>query len=132
MTRTFALRPLLMVSDLDRSLGFYREQLGFAVVEEARAGGRLSWCRLELSGSSLMLQQAEPEDGSALWRGRGVTFYWVVDDLDALLGDFTHRGLVLSPPVTTYYGMRQLPLVDPDGYQFVFQQPVAESSHKVG
>lgn len=124
MTSSLTLQPLLLVAAIDRSLRFYRDQLGYSVIEEAQADGLVYWCRLERGGMSLMLQQAEPEDGSAMGRGRGVLFYVVCTDLDALAAEFTQRGLEYAPPVTTYYGMRQLSITDPDGYALCFQERV--------
>src|ERR1700682_5406938 len=55
--------PLLFVQDIRRSIAFYRDTLGFRVSRQADAHGSVFWCRLEGDACSLMLQQAEPEDG---------------------------------------------------------------------
>src|SRR5687767_6625310 len=84
--------PLLFVADIEHSLGLYRDRLGFEVVGEARAEGRLFWCRLRRGGASIMLQQAEAEDGPAEGRGRGVALYVVCDDVDSIRDEFAGRG----------------------------------------
>jgi glyoxylase I family protein len=122
--RTAAVRhlwPLLCVQDMGRSIAFYRDQLGFTLVGQADARGEIFWCRLERGGSSLMLQQAEPEDGPAAGRGRGVGFYFICDDADAMYAELTSRGLQLSPPQVAYYGMKQLFVPEPDGYSICFE-----------
>ncbi len=116
--------PLLFVQDIARSLDFYRDRLGFEVVHEAQNDGQVFWCRLKRDHSSLMLQQAEPEDGEPQGRGRGVVLYFVCDDADAMHADLTARGLDLPEPETAYYGMRQVSVVDPDGYDLCFESPV--------
>jgi uncharacterized glyoxalase superfamily protein PhnB len=115
--------PLLVVCDIDRSLAFYRDRLGFDVVAEAQSDGRVFWCRLHRGGASIMLQQAEAEDGSAEGRGRGVVLYFVCDDADAVHREFAAGGLSLPAPAVAYYGMKQLFVPDPDGYAVCFESP---------
>lgn len=115
--------PLLTVQDIDRSVEFYRDQLGFSVVGNAETDGKLFWCRLERGGSCIMLQQAEEEDGPAEGRGRGISLYVVCDDTDAVHAELANRGLQLSPPSVAYYGMKQLFVPEPDGYSICFESP---------
>lgn len=116
--------PLLFVDDIARSLEFYRDRLGFEVVAEARDGDRLYWCRLRRDAASLMLQQTEAEDGDLSHRGRGVVLYFLCDDADAMHAELTTRGMKLSAPQTAEYGMRQVEIVDPDGYDLCFESVV--------
>ena len=113
--------PLLIVDDLAASIGFYRDLLGFTLAGEAEAEGRVFWCQLTRDGASVMLQQAEEEDGPATGRGRGVSFYFVCDDVDVLYEELLSRGLRLDPPVVAYYGMKQLFVPEPNGYSVCFE-----------
>src|SRR6218665_3388940 len=80
-----ALWPLLTVQNIAASIAFYRDRLGFDVIDEAKGPEGLFWCRLTRDGASLMLQQGdEAEDGPAEGRGRGVALYFVCDDADAM------------------------------------------------
>jgi uncharacterized glyoxalase superfamily protein PhnB len=124
-THVRELWPLLFVREMERSLTFYRDRLGFEVVSEARTDGRIFWCRLRRGGASVMLQQAEEEDGPAEGRGRGVVFYLVCDDADAMHAELSERGLTLDPPTVAPYGMKQLYVPEPDGYAICFESPVA-------
>lgn len=119
--------PLLFVQDIERSVRFYRDQLGFSLVNRADAHAKMFWCRLERGGASIMLQQAEDEDGPAEGRGRGVAFYFVCDDADAMYRELTSRGLQLEPPKVAYYGMKQLFVPEPDGYSICFESEVARA-----
>lgn len=115
--------PLLTVQDIERSVEFYRDRLGFTVVGRAESEGRLFWCRLERGGVSLMLQQAEVEDGPAAGRGRGVSLYFLCDDVDGLHAELQARGLSLKPPTPASYGMKQLFVPEPDGCSICFECP---------
>ena len=119
--------PLLFVQDIQRSIAFYCQTLGFNLAGQARSGGSVFWCMLQRDGCSLMLQQAEAEDGSPVGRGRGVIFYFVCDDADRMHAELTARGLTLAAPRTAYYGMRQVTMSDPDGYQLCFENPTTEA-----
>lgn len=123
-TTIHELVPLLFVQDIDRSAGFYQEQLGFELVNSWKPAGKLAWCRLERAGSAIMLQQAEAEDGPADHRGHGVGFFFNCGDVDALHAELIQRGLQLNPPQVAFYGLKQVFLLDPDGYELCFQSPV--------
>jgi uncharacterized glyoxalase superfamily protein PhnB len=116
--------PLLFVEDIDRSVDFYRDRLGFEVTERWESAGKLAWCRLDRGGAAVMLQQACAEDGSAEGRGRGVTFYFLCDDADAMHAELCASGLRVDAPEVAFYGMKQLFVNDPDGYALCFQNRV--------
>ena len=124
--RLHELCPLLLVEDMERSIAFY-ESLGFRLAHDADSNGKRFWCRLERDSCALMLQQAEPEDGSLAGRGRGVVFYFICDDADHLYGELKAQGLRLAAPKTAYYGMRQVTVPEPDGYALCFESPVNEA-----
>jgi uncharacterized glyoxalase superfamily protein PhnB len=126
-TAVVELVPLLYVDEIERSLAFYRDKLGFALVGSWQPEGKLAWCRLQRGGAAVMLQQACDEDGPAAGRGRGVAFYFVCDSADALHAEFAARGLALAPPQVAFYGMNQLFVTDPDGYALCFQNETAAS-----
>lgn len=118
--------PLLTVQCIERSIEFYRNRLGFTIVGRAESDDKLFWCRLERGGVSIMLQQAAEEDGPAEGRGRGVSFYFLCDDADALYAELSARGVQLKPPSLAYYGMRQLFVREPDGYSICFESPTED------
>jgi uncharacterized glyoxalase superfamily protein PhnB len=115
--------PLLAVEDMARSINFYESTLGFSVVGRAEIDGRTFWCRLERGGSSIMLQQADDEDGPVGSRGRGVALYFVCDDVERLHAELSARGLQLPPATVAEYGMKQLFVPEPDGYSVCFESP---------
>lgn len=119
------LTPLLIVAEMSQSLTFYRDQLGFQIAQDWSPDGRPAWCRLERDGVSLMLQQACDEDGPAAGRGRGVVFYFLCADASAEHERLQALGVNVAPPEVAFYGMNQLVLTDPDGYELCFQNSVA-------
>ena len=59
--------PLFNVSDMAKSLEFYRDGMGYRVTNEWRPGGELRWCRVEREGSAIMLQKARKPVSPGSW-----------------------------------------------------------------
>ena len=124
--RTTTIRELvtlLFVQDIEASIGFYRDHLGFEIVGTWEPDGKVAWCRLQRNNSAIMLQQAGDEDGPAEGRGRGICFFFVCDDVVAIYAELSERGVSLAPPEVAFYGMKQIFLKDPDGYELCFESP---------
>ena len=125
LTATRELVPLMRVQDMHRAVVFYCLRLGFQQTQSWEPDGVLNWCRLERGGAALMLQLGCDEDGPAAAWSQGVAFYFNCDDAAAVHREFADRGLELPPPERAFYGMDQVYLTDPDGYQLCFQSVVS-------
>lgn len=115
--------PLLCVSNIAQSVGFYRDGLGFEVASKWEPEGKLAWCWLRHGGATLMLQQADEEDPRSEERGKGVTFYFLCNDADVVYHEITERGVKATKPSVAHYGMKQTLVNDPDGYELCFENP---------
>ena len=121
--------PLLFTANIEQSLSFYCDQLGFTLRGRWDPNGQLAWCLLAMEGAELMLQQAQPREPTALpRRGGDIELFIVCDDVDALRERFLSRGVDAPPPTIAFYGMRQLTVQDPDGRPICFEHPV-EGAH---
>lgn len=109
--------PFLRVTDMERSLRFYREGLGFEMKLHWIDGGKLRWCWLDLGGASLMLQEGPPPETQA---GLGVSLCFICEDALALYREFTARGIACSEPEVGN-GMWVTGTSDPDGYRLEFE-----------
>lgn len=127
------LSPLLQVYDMPTSVKFYRDQLGFEVVNTSPILGADSfhWCLLRLGGAELMLNTAyefeserPPKVEPSRTEGhRDVALYFACPDVDAAYKAFRARGIAMGGIKIANYGMKQLYFLDPDGYQLCFQWP---------
>ncbi|MBX7054281.1 MAG: VOC family protein [Pyrinomonadaceae bacterium] len=119
--------PLIQVFDMRRSLAFYRDVLGFEVVSDSGNGDDSSWVWIRKDECHLMLNdQYEPgnepiECPAERIRWHGDTCLYFGADPDAAYKFFKARGIKVDPPNDAPYGMRQLYLLDPDGYNLCFQ-----------
>ena len=125
------LTPLLQVFNMPRSLGFYRDILGFEVVSDSGDGDDSSWVWLRLNGCDLMLNDQyepghvpeSPPPDRTRWHG-DTCLYLGCADTDAAYEYLKSKGVDLDPPEVAPYGMKQLYLLDPDRYSLCFQWPV--------
>jgi uncharacterized glyoxalase superfamily protein PhnB len=119
--------PLLQVFDMQTSLTFYCDVLGFEIVQRTDHDW---WAMIRLGDATLMLNTAYQDDERPVspdpGRVRGhndVSLYFEFGDLDALHAHLRARGCDVTPPGTTSYGLRQLNARDPDGYELCFTAP---------
>lgn len=118
---------------MPEAIRFYCEALGFAIVGrspeiEAPEGRFFHWAWLRLGGADLMLNTAYDEGerpaerDAARQAAHGDTgLYFGCPDVDAAYEILRAKGLAVEPPRVARYGMKQLWVRDPDGYQLCFQ-----------
>lgn len=121
--------PFFMVTDIEASLRFYVDGLGFAVTNEWRpekAGGRVQWCWLQLGDVSLMLQEYWRDGGPGGAPdgplGQGVSVCFMCADAIALYHDFVARGVAAKRPFVGN-GLWVTSVCDPNGYRLDFESP---------
>jgi glyoxylase I family protein len=105
------------VADIDRSLAFYAEQLGFEVRErvgKAFASVSLGRLRLILSGPGSSGARPMP-DGRQQVPGGWNRILIYVDDLDARIDDLKRDGVRPLNEIEAGPGGRQILIADPDG-----------------
>jgi len=123
-----SLCPLIQVFDMNASLKFYCEILGFKIHASAGEKDDLGWVWLKWGDADLMLNTAyetryrpkEP-DNARVAAHDDTTLYIGCPNVDEAYNHLLLKGLSLNPPVITSYGMKQLYLHDPDGYSLCFQ-----------
>ena len=122
---------LLQVFDMPTSLHFYRDLLGFEIVQRSRDDDACDWAWLRLRDAELMLntayeadQRPAQRDDSRQRAHEDVTLYFGCPDVDAAYVGLQALGVANRPPATAPYGMRQLYFRDPDGYGLCLQWPV--------
>lgn len=124
MTDWFA-RPVLHVSSVEDSLGFYVDRLGFTVAWRYEEDGRARVAEVDRGSCALLLSDQWPEKV-----GRGLMFISLnveppaheaeVAAVDALRAELELRG---APVADGRWGYRLLVVEDPDGNQLFFPYP---------
>ena len=111
-------RPVLFVSDIQRSLDFYLKQLGFSESWRYEEGGKTWIAQVARSECELILTAQWPQNA-----GRGRMFISLDEDvLQAARAEFESRGV---PVKEGQWGYRLMIVADPDGNELWFPYPVA-------
>ena len=116
--------PFLGVTDMERSLRFYFDGLGFTIMNKWEPEGRIRWCWLRRGGASIMLQEFVKE-GHGGQRpegvlGQGVNLCFQCEDAIALYRELRSRDLEAREPFVGN-SMWVTGLSDPDGYKLDFE-----------
>lgn len=116
--------PFFAVLNMEASLRFYMDGLGFEMSNKWIDEGKLRWCWLERGGAALMLQEFKKE-GHDTWVpegkvGVGVSICFICADALAIYHQALARGLQASLPFVGN-GMWVTSLSDPDGYRLDFE-----------
>ena len=111
--------PGFTVNDLERSLAWYRDVLGFAVEERWERDGKLAGVSMRAGDVSFMLAQDDWQKGRDRKKGEGFRIYCsTTQDVDALAKRIQARGHKLDQePRDQPWGTRDFSFTDPDGFK---------------
>jgi catechol 2,3-dioxygenase-like lactoylglutathione lyase family enzyme len=132
MTDWFA-RPVLHVTDVDASLRFYVDRLGFTSPWRFDEGGIVFVAQVERQGCALILSSQWPQKV-----GKGLMFISLnvepetpealIAALDALRAELEAKGVTVKEGS---WGYRLLVVDDPDGNQLFFNYPSESTSGRL-
>jgi catechol 2,3-dioxygenase-like lactoylglutathione lyase family enzyme len=120
------MNPIFTVTDLERSVRFYTDVLGFIVGERyTGSGGVLQGVMLKAGACDLGLSQDDWAKGRDRQRGVAVRVWCTtVQDIDALANRIKARGYPLTQePTDESFGGRSVALDDPDGFHLSIHHP---------
>ena len=111
--------PGFTVNDIEKSLAWYRDVLGCVVKDRWEHDGKLGGVEMMAGSVIFMLSQDDWKKGRDRVKGEGVRIYCTtVQDVDVLARQIKARGGTLAQePRDEPWGMRDLAVVDPDGYK---------------
>jgi lactoylglutathione lyase len=123
--------PFFMVTNMEASLRFYVEGLGFVMKNNWIHEGKLRWCWLEVGAVAIMLQEYSAERAPKEKLSVGISTCFQCKDAIALYREFTSRGIQAKEP---FVGNRMWVTIvhDPDGHVLDFESltgvPVPEET----
>jgi catechol 2,3-dioxygenase-like lactoylglutathione lyase family enzyme len=126
-------RPVLHVADVEASLRFYVNRLGFTSPWRYEEDGRAHVAQVDRQGCALVLADTWPEK-----IGKGLIFISLNVEpatpeaeaaaLDALRAELEAKGVAVKEGS---WGYRLLVIDDPDGNQLFFNYPAETASSKI-
>lgn len=110
----------LTVKDLQQSVSWYQDVMGFAIDQKYEREGKLMGVVMKAGEVRLLLGQ---DDGAKGWdrvKGEGFSLHLTTDqNVDEYANRIKERGGTLqSEPADMPWGARAFRLLDPDGYRF--------------
>ncbi|MEL6289208.1 MAG: VOC family protein [Pseudomonadota bacterium] len=118
--------PIIDVSDMARSVAFYRDQLGFRTTQWGDPPS-FTICQRDTITLGLCLTHDTPPK-TAHWSA-----YLYVSDVDALHAAFVAAGVeALGDVDDRYYGCRDFDVTDPDGHILAFGQALNIAEDDLG
>ncbi len=114
--------PFLRVTDMESSLHFYVDGLGFRITRQwipedeshYPVAGKIVWC---------MLQEFMPQSRPKEALGIGASISFSCQDALTLYREFKSRGVQVRSRPSVGNGLWVVPLADPDGYLIDFSSP---------
>lgn len=121
------LTPNLIVEEMDTTIGFYRDVLGFEVLMTAPEKAPFDWAMMKKGNVSIMFQtrQSLGDEMPALKEmrvGGSFTLYIDVDNLEGLYEAVKKKATVEKTLYDTFYGTREFVIRDCNGYVMVFAE----------
>jgi hypothetical protein len=116
--------PVLMVEEIEKSLPFWIDRMGFAKTVDVPEGDRLGFAILVRDGAEVMLQSLESirkDSPQFVPQGNSynVGLFIEVTDFADILKRLEGYPAAL-PERTTFYGMREIGVHEPGGHIVVF------------
>ncbi len=111
--------PSFTVNDLQESLAWYRDVLGFGVEETWDQEGKVVGVSLKAGDVSFMIGQDDWKKGRDRKKGEGFRMFCMTKkNIDALAQGIKARGGTLDHgPMDQPWGVRDISLKDPDGFK---------------
>jgi uncharacterized glyoxalase superfamily protein PhnB len=118
--------PILFAEELEPSIQFWTEKIGFRKTVEVPEGNKIGFVILEKNGLELMYQSFASVDKDNAATGaavrKGPSFLYIeVADIDAAMSAIKGAEIVM-PMRTTFYQAREFGIKDPVGHYLIFAQ----------
>ena len=123
----------LMVKDMEKTIAFYRDVLGFDVAMSQPENPPFAWVSMVRDGAGIMFAtresfEADPdlEMFKGMKIGGSLVMWIIVDDVKSIETAVQGKAEIVKRLTKQFYGMLELTIKDPNGYVLTFAQPVSE------
>lgn len=120
--------PMLVCSDVQKSIEFYTDVLGLRVQSRMDEVGKSGWAMLKKGDVELMLASPTylPDMPKVEGRYFQAMYYFYMDELAKLREQAMAKGQECTEIVERFYNMKEFEMADPDGHLLVFGEEVPE------
>jgi uncharacterized glyoxalase superfamily protein PhnB len=126
------LTPNLMVEDVNRTIAFYRDVLGFELLTTVPEEGQFDWAMMRRDNVEIMFQArsslaAELPALTGVPIGGSLTFYVEVSGLKELYEQLKDKVEIVQDWHTTFYGTQEFAFKDCNSYIIAFSEAAQQS-----
>jgi uncharacterized glyoxalase superfamily protein PhnB len=121
--------PNLMVEDVNQTVRFYEDVLGFKLDQSVPESGQFDWASVRSGGVEIMFQarsslSTDLPSFQELPTGGTLTLFIQMTGIQELYGHTQPQVELVQELNETFYGMREFSIKDPNGYFLTFAEPV--------
>ena len=121
------LTPNLVVSNVERSVAFYCDVLGFALAQKVPDQSPLVFAAVQSGDVEVFLNAPEPAFAEyPAFKSRAIggtlTLFMEVEGISSLHDALAGRVSVVMPLERKWYGVTEFAITDPDGYVITFAE----------
>jgi catechol 2,3-dioxygenase-like lactoylglutathione lyase family enzyme len=117
--------PSFTVADVEKSIAWYRDVLGFTVGERWEHEGKLLGAELKAGQVSVYLSQDDWKKGRDRAKGEGFRVHCETgQDIDSIVERIRARGGTLLQEPSDEWGSRHFAIADPDGFKITIAKPM--------
>lgn len=121
------LTPNIMVEDVNNTLEYYKDILGFNVYGTNPEEGKYEWAVAGKGNTSIMFQSRDSLVGEMpIFKGMDIggtlTFYIDIEDVNELYKSIKDKADVVMDMRETFYGAMEFAVKDLNGYILVFAE----------
>jgi uncharacterized glyoxalase superfamily protein PhnB len=123
-----SLTPNLMVNDVEETIEYYTDILGFTLLKTVPEKGNPDWAMVKRNDVILMFQSAkslkdELPKLKSQKPGGGLTFYIKVDRITELYEELVDNEVeIISDLESTFYDTIEFSIIDNNGYILTFSE----------
>ena len=123
-----SLTPNLMVNDVEETIEYYTDVLGFTLLMTVPETGKLDWAMVKRNDVVLMFQTTKSlKEGVPRLAGEkpggGLTFYIKVDRISEMHEElFNNEAEIISDLESTFYNTIEFSIADINGYVLTFSE----------
>ena len=119
--------PNLMVEDVNQTVDFYKNMLGFDVLATVPETGQFNWAMLKQGNVEMQFQtRASLSEEIPAFKDRAIggalTLYIDVEDVTALHNALKDKVAIVQAMHTTFYGTQEFAIEDCNGFVLSFSQ----------
>ena len=126
------LTPNLMVENVNKTVEYYQNVLGFTLLRTVPESGSFDWAMVKRNDVVLMFQSKKSLSGEMpLFKtqnpGGGLTLYVRVEGVHELYYDLNETAEIVSDLEDTFYGTTEFSITDLNGYVLTFSEEATTS-----